>query len=134
MFTIYKNLLKLDFINPLSTNVTKWSNTLKQFVGKTNCLSVFNHFVGLALKGLRRRLHQIFMKDFILTHFSPKLHSIKKPAITLVLQIKWLVSIWNATLSWNRMLSLQPSSCFSLNSYEICGIGKTEKKTVHGIF
>ena len=41
-------------LNPLSTNPTKWSNTLKQFVGKlpTNCLSVFDHFVGLALKGL----------------------------------------------------------------------------------
>ena len=28
-------------------NLTKWSNTLKQFVGNlpTNCLSVFNHFV-----------------------------------------------------------------------------------------
>ena len=31
--------------NPLSANPTKWSNTLKQFVGKlsTNCLSVFDH-------------------------------------------------------------------------------------------
>ena len=38
--------------NPLSANPTKWSNTLKQFVGKlpTNCLSVFDHFVKLALK------------------------------------------------------------------------------------
>ena len=42
-------------INPLSANPTKWSNTLKQFVGKleTNCLSVFDHFVGLVLKELR---------------------------------------------------------------------------------
>ena len=41
-------------LNPLSANPTKWSNTLKQFVGKlpTNCLSVFDHFVGLVLKGL----------------------------------------------------------------------------------
>ena len=41
-------------INPLSVNLTKWSNTLKQFIGKhpTNCLNVFNHIVGLALKGL----------------------------------------------------------------------------------
>ena len=41
-------------IIPLSASFTKWSNTLKQFVGKlpTNCLSVFDHFVGLALKGL----------------------------------------------------------------------------------
>ena len=39
---------------PLSTNSAKWSNTLKQFVGSfpTNYLSVFEHFVGLALKGL----------------------------------------------------------------------------------
>ena len=43
-----------ELINPLSANITKLSNTLKQFVGKlpTNCLSVFDHFVGLALKGL----------------------------------------------------------------------------------
>ena len=41
--------------NPLSAKFIKWSNTLKQFVGKlpTNCLSVFDHFSGLALKGLR---------------------------------------------------------------------------------
>ena len=41
--------------NPLSAKFIKWSNTLKQFVGKlpTNFLSVFDHFSGLALKGLR---------------------------------------------------------------------------------
>ena len=40
--------------NPLSTNPTKWSNTLKQFVDNlpTNCLSVFDHFVTSALEGL----------------------------------------------------------------------------------
>ena len=39
---------------PLRVNPTRWSNVLKQFVGKlqTNCLSVFNQFVGLALKWL----------------------------------------------------------------------------------
>ena len=43
-----------DCFNPLSGNPTKWPNTLKQFVGKlpTNYLSVFDHFVKLALKGL----------------------------------------------------------------------------------
>ena len=61
-----------DHPNPLSTNFTKWSNTLKQFVGKlpTNCLGLFDHFVGLALKGLTkrkiefhwRRLHKHFWK------------------------------------------------------------------------
>ena len=52
----YKFSINLDPFNPLSTNFTKWSNTLKQFVGKlpTNCLGVFNHFVGFELKGLRK--------------------------------------------------------------------------------
>ena len=42
------------FFNTLSAKLRKWPNTLKQFVGNlpTNCLSVFGHFVGLALKGL----------------------------------------------------------------------------------
>ena len=46
------------FLCPLSANPTKWSNTLKQFVGNllTNCLSVFDHFVGLALQGLKQIL------------------------------------------------------------------------------
>ena len=41
-------------INPLCANPTKWSNTLKQFVGKlpTNCLRVSDHFVILVLEGL----------------------------------------------------------------------------------
>ena len=43
-------------VNPLSTNPKKWSNSLKQFVANllTNCLSVFDHFVELALKGLTK--------------------------------------------------------------------------------
>ena len=47
-------LLQVAYINPLSASPTKWSNTLKQFVGEqpTNCLSVFDYFVGSALKGL----------------------------------------------------------------------------------
>ena len=38
-------------LNPLNANRTKWSNILKQFFGKlpTNCLSVFDHFVGLTI-------------------------------------------------------------------------------------
>ena len=47
-------LLERNTGNPLRANFTKWSNTLKQFFGKlpTNCLSVFDHFVGLTLKGV----------------------------------------------------------------------------------
>ena len=42
----------------IDANPTKWSNTLKQFVGKlpTNCLSFFVNFAGLALKGLTQKL------------------------------------------------------------------------------
>ena len=49
-------------INPLSADPTKWPNTLKQFVDKlpTNCLSVFGHFVNLALKGLICIKNQFF--------------------------------------------------------------------------
>ena len=44
--------------NPLSANPEKWSNTLKQIVGNlpTICLSVFDHFMNLALKGLSCQL------------------------------------------------------------------------------
>ena len=50
--------------NPLSAKFIKWSNTLKQFVGKlpTNCLSVFDHFSGLALKEISRN-------DRVAAHF-----------------------------------------------------------------
>ena len=49
-------IYKLSRINPLSAKPTKWANALKQFVGNslpTNCLSVFYHFVILALKRLK---------------------------------------------------------------------------------
>ena len=44
---------EFSFLNPLSTSLTKWSNTLKQLEKlPTNCLSVFDHFLRLTLKGL----------------------------------------------------------------------------------
>ena len=54
-------------INSLNANFTKWSNTLKQFVGNlpTNCLSVLDHFVGLPLKGLKQLL-KVSLSDSIL--------------------------------------------------------------------
>ena len=41
--------------NPLNADFAKGSNTLKQFIGNlpTNCLGVFDHFVGLTLKELK---------------------------------------------------------------------------------
>ena len=46
-------------INPSSANPAELSNTLKQFLGKllTNCLGMFDHFVGLALKGFKAPKH-----------------------------------------------------------------------------
>ena len=55
--SIYNHILTgticTAFFNKWSANPTKWSNTLKQFVGNllTNCLSVFDHFVILVKKG-----------------------------------------------------------------------------------
>ena len=54
------------YINPLTVKFIKWSNTLKQVVGKlpTICLSVFDHFSGLALKGLRI-MYRIYIKLYM---------------------------------------------------------------------
>ena len=40
---------KIPLLNPLSSNPTKWLNTLKHL----NCLSMFDQFVGLSLKVLK---------------------------------------------------------------------------------
>ena len=51
-------MTKYTELNLLGANPTKWSNTLKQFIGKflKNCLSVFDHFVRLTLKSLSKNL------------------------------------------------------------------------------
>ena len=61
--SVHKNYFKKENIgqslfNLLSAKPIKWSNTLKKFVDNLskNCLSVFDHFVGLALKGLKKYL------------------------------------------------------------------------------
>ena len=48
-----------------------------------------------------------------LSNFSPVLRFIEKPVIFFALQIKWLVSIWNATLGWNELDGLDPEKTFS---------------------
>ena len=56
----------LRSLNPLSAKFIKWSNTLKQIVGKlpTICLSVFDHFSGLALKGLSTAQSMCLLKNY----------------------------------------------------------------------
>ena len=68
----------MRFFNPLSANPTKWSNQLKQFVGNLpkNYLSVFDHFVKLALKGLscsrfdRSSVREVFRKKDVLQNLA----------------------------------------------------------------
>ena len=43
--------------NPLSSSRTKWSDTLKQFLGKS-------HFGGLALRGLKAQKHRSLTFNF----------------------------------------------------------------------
>ena len=71
----HRSLMLFLCVKPLTANPTKWSNTLKQLVGKlpTNCLSVFDHFVELELKGLNINFQQkqnsspvLFIVDFSL--------------------------------------------------------------------
>ena len=54
LFPLEKLHTSCAHFNPLSANPTKLSNTLKQCVGNLpmNCLTVFDHFVGLELKRL----------------------------------------------------------------------------------
>ena len=55
----YYTHISCNYLKPLSANSTKWSNTLKQFIDKSQffSLSVFDHVVGLALKGLTTELN-----------------------------------------------------------------------------
>ena len=72
LFFIFWNCYPCN-LNPLSANRTKWWNLLKQFVGNlpTNCLSVFNHFVKLALKGLKLESHLQIYCCYLLQNESP---------------------------------------------------------------
>ena len=65
----YIFMLRMLTINPLRVSFTKWSNRVKKIVSKlpTNCLSAFDHFVGLALKGLILRL--LSLKSFKINWF-----------------------------------------------------------------
>ena len=54
LFRVHQKMLWYGVINPLRANPILWLSTHKQFVNSlpTNCWSVFDHFVGLAYKGL----------------------------------------------------------------------------------
>ena len=72
---------KSCILHPLSANPTKWSNARWRWSKlPTNCLSVFDHFVGLTLKGLNK-LH-----CNPLTHFMSLAEGVQKETSS----IKWV--------------------------------------------
>ena len=72
-------------LNPLSANPEKWSNTLKQIVGKlpTICLSVFDHFMNLALKGLTKSNFIDMRFKILLNNFDTLMYDVSKWSDTL---------------------------------------------------
>ena len=102
-----------DFsLNALSVKPTKWSNTLKQFVGSlsTNCLSVLDHFVRLALKLLKGLIHSFPSKEtFILMKISGQLH---------LLANNWIKVLQYATFKVRKFASLfyKINTCLQRNS------------------
>ena len=89
----------LEFtLNPLTTNPTKWSNRLKQFVGKLpmNCLSLFDYFVKLALKGLsfsisvlQERVHGVMKVFFQVDLLYRNRNSHRKCSVTFLKKRLW---------------------------------------------
>ena len=67
-----KNYHDTFTLNPFSANFTKWSNTLKQFIGNLprNCLNVFDHFVGFGLEGLNVALLPILSTQILMGKLS----------------------------------------------------------------
>ena len=134
---MFNPTLPIYFFNPLSTNPTKWSNTLKQFVGKlpTNCLSVFGHFVKLARKGLKSDSHPPKTFCIICFNESPlkimNNASIKNDLIRKLRLIskfmtsqtgKQKMSIWilpNQTMKLGHLIKYNVRNIFLQNSYKI---------------
>ena len=75
LLEVYDSFWEPCHFNPLIANPTKWPNTLKQFVDKlpANCLSVFSHFIKLALKGLKKK--KIYWSKVELIFFRKKFRS-----------------------------------------------------------
>ena len=89
-YTFISQVTKPIF-NPLSAYFIKWSNALKQFVGKLqrNCLSVFDHFVRLAVKGLRvfRSILNINFSWVTSSHHM----RLKIPQFLVIFQLLWQI-------------------------------------------
>ena len=96
-------------IIPLSANPTKWSNTLRQLVGNlpTNCLSVFDHFVKLVLKGLTKDSLLKFHKSDIRSKIGLKKISLRRTRAKKGKLIK-ILRIWMFGIVWYEF---HPRTC-----------------------
>ena len=76
-------------------------------------------FFSLRDEGMNRSFRSVFTQNweaflaFHGTDFNRLLHFIYKPVILFAVLIKWLASLWNATLDWNKVTFFQ---IFSLES------------------
>ena len=70
---------------------------------KMHCLQCLDIFISFSFQSSMINVINKFYFNFCyLSRFSPVLHFISKPVIWFAVKIKWLVSIWNATLGWNN--------------------------------
>ena len=95
-----------DKVNPSNVNPRKWPNTLKQFAGKlpTNCLSVFDHFVKLALKRLISKL---------------MISQLTKQIICILRKISRTKG--NQTMKFGQLIEFNMRNIFLEKSYIKCG-------------
>ena len=112
---ILKQITEVKLIfNPLSANPTKWPNTLKQFVAKLsmNCLSVFDHFLGLALNGLNIPYWEI--REYLAGKylFEVTCKNIIHPTVAFHIEISQISGFYmkcNARLKLVNFLNIEPN-------------------------
>ena len=117
-------------LNPLSANPTKWSNTLKQFVGNLPTNWVFDHFVKLALKGLINASIKLNLKCFSFKNnkgFSVFVNPSHVRVYSFsTFSVSFLVSFYTywkhvfrgykkRSVAWNRSTRLFPMHLFSIS-------------------
>ena len=112
------------FINPLSNNITKWSNTLTQFVGKlpTNCLGVFDHFVGLALEELRLGISEVYERRWTSHHYCYRVDALYNFFISFWVPVNRLrakacsIPNWATLLSTSKSVEKRRWNCGQVNN------------------
>ena len=81
-----------------------WQNNLSVYSQSFNSFDASIPIVKTLVNWLALFINMI--RTLTLTHISPVLYSLSKPVICVAWQIKWLVSLWNATLGWKGLYRL----------------------------